>query len=97
MSPQTSAYYLAQQQASNKLARMQALARSEEQLNKAPVFVEYLRPVGILTSGGGTSPPPRPGSALANHSRDNSQESTGHVTKIKIEDNNEDERGLFSI
>ena len=61
--------------------------RSEEQLHKAPappVMVEYLRPVGILTSN---SPPPtlsRPTSALG-QSRDNSQE--GHVTKIKIQDN----------
>ena len=61
--------------------------RSEEQLHKAPappVMVEYLRPVGILTSN---SPPPtlsRPTSALG-QSRDNSQD--GHVTKIKIQDN----------
>ena len=47
-------------------------------------MVEYLRPVGILTSN---SPPPtlsRPTSALG-QSRDNSQD--GHVTKIKIQDN----------
>jgi hypothetical protein len=56
-------------------------------LHKAPappVMVEYLRPVGILTSN---SPPPtlsRPTSALG-QSRDNSQD--GHVTKIKIQDN----------
>ena len=81
LSPQS---YLNQQQPQNRLARMQSLARSEEQLNKAPVMVEYLRPVGILT--GNQSPPPRPGSAQAHRSRDNSQESVGHVTRINIEE-----------
>ena len=70
LSPQSNGYYLTQP-SQNRLARMQSLARSEEQLNKAPVMVEYLRPVGILT--GSQSPPPRPGSAQAHRSRDNSQ------------------------
>ena len=71
--------------------------RSEEQLNnKPPVLVEYLRPVGILTGSGARSPQPnaRPGSAQGYYdqqrSRDNSQESTGHVTRIKVEENNDD-------
>ena len=71
--------------------------RSEEQLNnKPPVLVEYLRPVGILSGPGARSPQPnaRPGSAQGYYdqqrSRDNSQESTGHVTRIKVEENNED-------
>ena len=70
LSPQSNGYYLTQP-SQNKLSRMQVLARSEEHLNKAPVMVEYLRPVGILT--GNQSPPPRPGSAQAHRSRDNSQ------------------------
>ena len=54
-------------------------------------MVEYLRPVGILTGQAGSrSPPPgaRPGSAQGYYdqqrSRDNSQESTGHVTRYDI-------------
>lgn len=84
LSPQS---YLTQQPSQNRLARMQSLARSEEQLHKPQVMVEYLRPVGILT--GNQSPPPRPGSAQAHRSRDNSQESVGHVTRINIEEKEE--------
>jgi hypothetical protein len=80
MSPkQQNGYYVAQP---GKISRIhQTMARSEEQLNKQPVMVEYMRPVGILTSTG--SPPAgsgRPGSAQA-QSRDNSQDSTSHVTR----------------
>ena len=79
------------------------MARSEEQLNNNPKpiivgnygnYVEQLRPVGILTDRSGSPPPPpRPGSALGigYQSRDHSQESTGHITKIKIEDNDDEE------
>ena len=87
LSPQS---YLTQQPSQSRLARMQSLARSEEQLHKPQVMVEYLRPVGILT--GNQSPPPRPGSAQAHRSRDNSQESVGHVTRINIEEKEDRER-----